>query len=29
MLKVGQYQGCKIVTPAEFLEIQSQRARER
>jgi putative PIN family toxin of toxin-antitoxin system len=29
LLKVGQHQGCKIVTPAEFLEIQSQRGRER
>jgi putative PIN family toxin of toxin-antitoxin system len=29
LLKVGQYQRCKIVTPAEFLEIQSQRGRER
>jgi uncharacterized protein len=29
LLRVGQYQGCKIVTPAEFLEIQSQRGRER
>jgi predicted nucleic acid-binding protein len=29
LLKVGQYQGCKIVTPAEFLEIQSLRGRER
>jgi predicted nucleic acid-binding protein len=29
LLKVGQYQGCKIATPAEFLEIQSQRGRER
>ena len=29
LLKVGQYQGCKIVTPAEFLDIQSQRRRER
>jgi uncharacterized protein len=29
LLRVGQYQGCKIVTPTEFLEIQSQLVRER
>ena len=29
LLKVRQYQGCKIVPPAEFLEIQSQVGRER
>ena len=29
LLKVGQHQGCKMVTPAEFLEIQSQQGRER
>jgi len=29
LLKVGQYQGCKIVTPAEFLKIQSQQGRVR
>jgi putative PIN family toxin of toxin-antitoxin system len=29
LLKVGQYQGCKIVTPAEFLKVQSQRGHER
>jgi putative PIN family toxin of toxin-antitoxin system len=28
LLKVGQYQGCKIVTPAEFFEIQSQQGGE-
>jgi putative PIN family toxin of toxin-antitoxin system len=29
LLRVRQYQGCKIVPPAEFLEIQSQVGRER
>lgn len=29
LLKVGQYEGCKVVTPAEFLDIQSQPGRER
>jgi putative PIN family toxin of toxin-antitoxin system len=29
LLKVGQYQGVKIVTPAEFVEMMAQRGRER
>jgi len=29
LLKVGQYQGFKIVTPAEFIEIHAQHGRAR
>jgi hypothetical protein len=29
LLKVGQYEGCKIMAPAEFLWMQSQPGRER
>lgn len=29
LLKVGQYQGVKIVTPADFLVIQAQQGRGR
>jgi putative PIN family toxin of toxin-antitoxin system len=29
LLKVGQYQGFKIVPPAEFVEIQAQQSRGR
>jgi putative PIN family toxin of toxin-antitoxin system len=29
LLKVGQYQGFKIVPPAEFIEIQAQQGRNR
>jgi len=29
LLKVGQYQGVKIVTPADFIEIMAQQGRKR
>ena len=29
LLKVGQYQGVKIVTPAEFIDIMAQQGRGR
>jgi predicted nucleic acid-binding protein len=25
LLKVGQYQGVKIVTPADFIEVMTER----
>jgi uncharacterized protein len=29
LLKIGQYQGVRIVPPAEFVEIQAQQGRKR